>query len=107
MNNRDHAALFKAISDEKRLKIVKMLSLGSLCACRILEHFNFSQPALSQHMKILLKCGLVTGEREGNWMHYSVNRDKIDELIGVLDHLTKNIEKTTGKTYAAAKKEEG
>jgi ArsR family transcriptional regulator, arsenate/arsenite/antimonite-responsive transcriptional repressor len=100
MNNNDNAALFKAISDEKRLKIVKMLSSGSLCACRILEHFNFSQPALSQHMKILVNCGLVVGKKEGSWMHYSINKKKLDEMIIMLDSLSKDIEKNCRGDYS-------
>jgi ArsR family transcriptional regulator, arsenate/arsenite/antimonite-responsive transcriptional repressor len=76
-----NAKILKALSDEKRLKIVGMLSHGPMCACRILKQFDFTQPALSQHMKILMSCGLVSGEREGNWMHYSLVREKYDEMI--------------------------
>jgi len=90
MNNDGCAALFKSISDEKRFRIIEMLSSGSLCACRILEQFEFTQPALSQHMKVLVGCGLVNGVRAGNWMHYSLNRDKIFEMIGILEHMVKS-----------------
>jgi len=96
MNDNDHAASFKAISDGKRLKIVKMLSSGPLCACRILEHFNFTQPALSQHMKILVNCGLVRGNKQGSWMHYSINREKIAEMITFLEHLSNNNDDSLG-----------
>ena len=67
------AQIFKALADENRLKIVQLLSCGSLCACKILESFEFSQPALSQHMKVLINANVVKGERQGNWMHYSLN----------------------------------
>lgn len=72
--------LFKALGDENRLKIVQLLSCGTLCACKILESFEFSQPALSQHMKVLMAAGLVVGERQGNWMYYSLNKETMEEL---------------------------
>ncbi|MFV0314416.1 MAG: ArsR/SmtB family transcription factor, partial [Anaerotignum sp.] len=45
--------------------IVDMLSCGELCACKILEKFNFTQPTLSHHMKILSEAKIVTLRREG------------------------------------------
>ena len=41
------------------MKIVDILSCGEKCACDILEHFDFTQPTLSHHMKVLMECGLV------------------------------------------------
>ncbi|MEI6603064.1 MAG: metalloregulator ArsR/SmtB family transcription factor [Clostridia bacterium] len=72
--------VFKALADENRLKIVQLLSQGTLCACKILESFAFSQPALSQHMKVLITAGVVTGARQGNWMHYSLNEETMEGL---------------------------
>jgi ArsR family transcriptional regulator len=76
------------MSDEKRLKIIDMLSNGSLCACNILEQFDFSQPALSQHMKVLVDAGLVSGVRVGNWMHYSLVRDKYEEVVSFVKQIS-------------------
>lgn len=53
------ARLLKALADSKRLKIVDILSCGTMCACDILEHFDFTQPTLSHHMKVLEKSGIV------------------------------------------------
>ena len=47
------AEVFKALSDANRLKILSMLSSGEICACRILEALDITQPTLSHHMKIL------------------------------------------------------
>jgi ArsR family transcriptional regulator len=69
----DFALLFKAMSDETRLKIIDMLSCGELCACDILKSFNITQPTLSYHMKILTESGIVNGNREGAWMRYTLN----------------------------------
>ncbi len=68
----DFALLFKALSDETRLKIIDMLSCGELCACDILKHLNITQPTLSYHMKMLSECGIVNADRQGAWMHYTL-----------------------------------
>jgi ArsR family transcriptional regulator len=63
----------KALGDSNRLQIVQMLSDGEKCACKLLEHFEITQPTLSHHMKILCECGLVQVRRDGKWSHYSLN----------------------------------
>jgi len=74
-------AVFKALSDGTRLEIVRMLAeREELCACRILERFDITQPTLSHHMKSLCACGLVTARREGKWSYYSLNRDLMAEM---------------------------
>jgi len=83
-----YALMMKALSDETRIKIFDMLSAGELCACKILEEFNITQPTLSYHMKMLCDSGLVSGRRDGVWMRYSINRDalgSIIELFGSID----------------------
>lgn len=78
----------KALSDETRIKIFEMLSQGELCACEILEEFNFTQPTLSYHMKILTDSGIVYSRKDGIWMKYSINRDNfeiIKEFINEID----------------------
>ena len=59
MNYEENAKIIKALSDPNRLKIIDILSCGEKCACDILEHFDFTQPTLSHHMKVLMDCGLV------------------------------------------------
>ena len=76
----EYAGYMKALADETRLKIYMMLAQGELCACKILEEFNFTQPTLSYHMKVLCDSGLVEGRREGVWMKYSLTQDKLEEI---------------------------
>lgn len=76
----DFALLFKALADETRLKIIDMLSCGELCACDILKYFNITQPTLSYHMKILTECGIVNANRQGAWMHYTLNEKTVKEI---------------------------
>ena len=80
--------MFKALADTNRLMIMDMLTCGELCACKILEKFNITQPTLSHHMKILCDCGLVNGRKEGKWMYYSINEEGGEKAMRFLHRLT-------------------
>lgn len=73
----EYSVTFKALGDETRLRIVSMLAAGKTCACKLLEAFNFTQPTLSYHMKQLVDSGLVNAEKDGKWVHYSINAARI------------------------------
>ncbi len=82
-----YASMMKALGDETRLKIFHMLAEGELCACKVLEEFNITQPTLSYHMKILCDSGLVNGRRDGIWMRYTINKETYDRLKGFIDNV--------------------
>ena len=82
------AGWFKALSDPTRLEIVDMLSYGELCACKVLERFQITQPTLSHHMKILCDCGLVNGRKEGKWTYYSLAPTRVQDMKDYLCRLT-------------------
>lgn len=88
MNEMDIALVCKALGDSNRLKIVKMLSDGEKCGCKLLEAFDITQPTLSHHMKILCECGLVETRREGKWSHYSLNCDTLTAFKAFVGTLT-------------------
>ncbi|MFO7611595.1 MAG: metalloregulator ArsR/SmtB family transcription factor [Clostridia bacterium] len=79
-NYAEYVPVLKALSDETRLRILDMVSCGEMCACRILEEFNITQPTLSYHMKILAESGLVDARRDGAWMRYTLNQDRAGEV---------------------------
>jgi len=81
MNYEAYAQIMKALSDPKRIKILDMLSCGDMCACDILEHFDFTQPTLSHHIKVLVNAGLVRMKKEGIWHYYSINESAANQLI--------------------------
>ena len=87
LTDKQVAVIFKAMSDENRIRIMKLLRSGEKCACKLLEELNISQPTLSHHMKILCDAGLVTGRREGKWTHYSICCEGTDRVIGLLRDL--------------------
>lgn len=80
----EYIPVFKAISDETRLRIIDMLSCGEMCACDILEGLSISQSTLSYHMKTLTDSGLVNAERDGAWMRYTLNKERIDEALSFI-----------------------
>ncbi len=77
----------KALSDVNRIMIVDMLSCGELCACKILEKFNFTQPTLSHHMKILSEANIVDFRREGKNTYYILNSKETKELKSFICNL--------------------
>ena len=80
----DTAKVLKAISDPKRLRIVDMLSCGEMCACKILEAFQITQPTLSHDMKVLLDAGIVLDRREGKNTYYSLNTERLSSFTSTL-----------------------
>lgn len=79
-----NSKILKALSDPNRLRIIDILSCGEKCACEILREFNFTQPTLSHHMKILMECGLVNCRKIGTWNHYEINTVNSHELLTFL-----------------------
>ncbi len=82
-----YALMLKALGDETRVKIFDMLSSGELCACKVLEEFDITQPTLSYHMKTLCESGLVNGRRDGIWMRYTINREQYERLKSFIDQV--------------------
>jgi len=62
----------KALGDPNRLQIIRLLTNGEMCACKLLEEFQITQPTLSHHMKILTDCGLVSSRKDGKKTYYSI-----------------------------------
>lgn len=87
MHEMDVALICKALGDSNRLKIVKMLSDGEKCGCKLLEAFEITQPTLSHHMKILCDCGLVMARKEGKWTHYSLSCETLSAFKSFISTL--------------------
>lgn len=100
MTYEEYAKVAKALSEPKRVKILDMLSCGEMCACDILEHFDFTQPTLSHHIKILVEASLVIAKKSGTWQYYSINeqvaQQYIQESIHLLTHSSECICETEG-----------
>jgi ArsR family transcriptional regulator, arsenate/arsenite/antimonite-responsive transcriptional repressor len=64
------AILFKALSEEIRLRILALLVDGELCVCDLMAVLSLPQSTISRHLASLRHAGLVEGRRQGIWMHY-------------------------------------
>ncbi len=72
--------LFKALSDETRIRILKMLETRPLCVCEIQYVLKGSQPNVSHHLKTLYEAGLVESKRDGLWIAYRITEKPETEL---------------------------
>ncbi|MBO0423155.1 transcriptional regulator [Enterococcus plantarum] len=79
--------ILKAMADPKRMKIIDLLSYSSMCACDVLKHFDFTQPTLSHHMKVLESAGIVSVSKQSQWHHYSLREDFVKEFMGSMVQL--------------------
>lgn len=73
--------VFKAISDPTRREILKLLNDKDLRAGEIAEHFDISKPALTKHLNILREAELVSSEKQGNFVIYSINVTVLQQAL--------------------------
>jgi ArsR family transcriptional regulator len=65
--------IFKALSEETRLRILKLLENGELCVCDIVAALDTIQPKVSFHLSALKEAGLIKDRKQGKWVHYRMN----------------------------------
>lgn len=81
---KDYEKIFKALADEKRLKILNLLaesSEDSICVCDLTEEMEMAQSKLSYHLKILLQADLINQSKNGTWHYYSLNDTNINAVL--------------------------
>ncbi len=85
----DYARLFKALGDPTRVQIVRLLAEHGepLCVCHVEAAFDLSQPTISHHLKVLREANLVSTERRGVWIYYSVNPQRLASLASFVEGL--------------------
>ena len=74
-------ALFKALNDTTRRKILELLKNGDLTAGEIANRFMISKPSISHHLDLLKQAGLVESMKEGQYIYYSLNTTVMDEIV--------------------------
>ena len=80
-------AVLKAIADETRLNIIKLLLKHNYCVGETARCLEISEAAVSQHLKILKEADLLAGEKRGYFMHYDVNRAVLKTLASEIEAL--------------------
>lgn len=80
-------ALFKALSDERRLRTLELLSQGEACGSEIAATFDEPLSTVSHRMKLLEQAGLVARRKDGRHVHFSLLDEHVLHLVrDALDH---------------------
>ncbi len=74
-------SIFKALNDPIRRDILDLLKDKDMSAGDIAEHFNIGRPTISHHLDLLRQAGLVTSEKQGQFIIYSINTTVLDEML--------------------------
>lgn len=81
------AAVFRALADETRRKVVTLLLRYNYCVSELARVLGVSESAVSQHLKVLKEADLLTGEKRGYYMHYAIDREKLRALAREINEL--------------------
>ncbi|HTE85238.1 MAG TPA: metalloregulator ArsR/SmtB family transcription factor [Dehalococcoidia bacterium] len=83
----DLAEIFRALADSTRAKIVHLLAEQSLCVCDLAQAIGVSEPAVSQHLRLLRALRVVRGRRAGKMVYYRLEDAHVRALLRIaLDH---------------------
>ncbi|WBX67953.1 autorepressor SdpR family transcription factor [Tenacibaculum dicentrarchi] len=74
-------SLFKALNDETRRKIIELLKDKDMNAGEIADKFKISKPSISHHLDILKRADLITSEKKGQFIEYSLNTTILEDLM--------------------------
>ena len=74
-------SVFKALNDETRRQIIELLKEQDMYAGEIADRFNMSKPSISHHLDILKRADLITGEKKGQFLKYSLNTSILEDLL--------------------------
>lgn len=83
--------IFKALSDETRIRILKLLENGELCVCDVVAALDMVQPKVSFHLSVLKEAGLIKDRKQGKWIHYSLDDSDIFRrflILSVLERMS-------------------
>ena len=79
--------VYKALSDETRLRILKLLEDGELCVCELVAALDMVQPKVSFHLGVLKESGLIQDRKSGRWSRYSISEGDLFNRFVILSTL--------------------
>lgn len=92
-NSFDAELFFAALADRTRLRLLNLMRDGEVCVCFFATTLGTNNPKISRHLSYLKRASLVTGRRDGKWMHYRLNEpnDKnASELLAATMNMMKD-----------------
>ena len=81
--------VYKALAHPIRLELVNRLSLGPCCVCELYDNDEYTQPNISQHLKVLRDADIVGSSKEANKIIYSIKHPEVIEILGLVNELVK------------------
>lgn len=103
--------ILKALSDETRYSLVKLLVSHDYCVGALAKQLNISESAVSQHLKVLRNAGIVKGDKRGYYTHYWVDRELLKDVANKIIELScvtpadDECDKHTYKDHSCCRKE--
>jgi len=82
-------SIFKALNDETRRRIIELLKDKDMNAGEIADEFKISKPSISHHLDILKRADLITSEKKGQFIEYSLNTTILEDLLNWIITLKK------------------
>ncbi len=85
--------IFKALADENRLRIINLLFHGEFCVCELEVFLGLSQSNLSRHLGKLKTSGMITAQKDGQWVHYMISEEFEKENPKLFEYLQAKLKK--------------
>lgn len=82
--------IYKALAHPVRLELVKKLINGERCVCDLFDESEFTQPNISQHLKLLRDADILTNERKANKLIYSIKHPEVLEIMNLAQAMVRN-----------------
>ena len=76
---------FAALADRTRLRLLNLMRDGEVCVCFFAETLNTNNPKISRHLSYLKRAKLVSGRRDGKWMHYRISEPENEKAKDVFE----------------------
>jgi ArsR family transcriptional regulator len=83
-NGFDPELFFAALADRTRLRLLNLMRDGEVCVCFFADTIGTNNPKVSRHLAYLKRAGLVSGRRDGKWMHYRITEPSDKKAAAVL-----------------------
>lgn len=86
--------IFKALSEESRLRIITLLIQGDMCVCEIEDCLKMTQSNVSRHLIVLKNCGILETYKKAQWVYYRISNKFIDQNQHLWLYITKQIDES-------------
>lgn len=83
--------VFKALSDETRLRILSLIMNGEMCVCEIEDCLGLTQSNASRHITTLKNAGILSSNKQAQWAYYRLDEEFCNENRELINYLTEKL----------------